>query len=230
MLSFPVIVLNFKVYREAIGEKAVKLASEAEKVAREYGVTVAVAPPLTDILRVAAEVDVPVFAQHVDPYSPGGRTGSVLAEMVKEAGAVGSLVNHSEKRMRLSDVAAALGRLKENGLLSLLCVDTVETVKAGAIMGPDMLAIEPPDLIGTCISVSKARPELVRGAVEAARVNPRVHVLCGAGISSGEDVGKAIELGTEGVLLASAYVKSPEPGKLLASMAEEALKAWEKRR
>ncbi|RLG06224.1 MAG: triose-phosphate isomerase, partial [Thaumarchaeota archaeon] len=95
---------------------------------------------------------------------------------------------------------------------------------------PEILAIEPPELIGTGIPVSKAKPEVVTGAVEAVkRINPRVHVLCGAGISTGDDVAKAIELGTEGVLLASAYVKAKDPKKLLSGMAEAALKAWERR-
>ena len=93
-----------------------------------------------------------------------------------------------------------------------------------------MLAIEPPELIGTGIPVSKAKPEVVRGAVQAVqKINPDVHVLCGAGISTGDDVARAIELGAEGVLLASAYVKAKEPKLVLIDMAREALKGWEKR-
>jgi len=73
---------------------------------------------------------------------------------------------------------------------------------------------------------------VVVGAVEAVKkINPSVHILCGAGISTGDDVAKAIELGTEGVLLASAYVKAKDPKKILflSDMAEAALKAWERR-
>ncbi len=229
-LGYPLIALNFKVYLESVGEKAVILARVAEEVAREHGVSVMVAPPLLDLERVVKKVDLPVFAQHVDPCSPGGHTGAIVAEDVKAVGAVGSIVNHSEKRLLLSDIGKVLERLRENELLSLLCTDTVKTTKAGAALAPDILAIEPPELIGTGIPVSKAKPELVTGAVEAVkRINPKVHVLCGAGISTGEDVAKAIELGTEGVLLASAYVKAKDPKKVLADMAEAALKSWEKR-
>ena len=229
-ISFPLIALNFKTYAQAFGENSIRLAKIAEEVSEQFGVTIAVAPPMIDLARVVAEVEIPVFAQHVDPYKPGSHTGSIIAEDVKAAGAVGSLVNHSEHRLRLADIGMVLERLRENDLISLLCTDTVETTKAGAALSPDMLAIEPPELIGTGISVSKAKPEVVRGAVQAVqKINPKVHVLCGAGISTGDDVARAIELGAEGVLLASAYVKAKEPKLVLIDMAREALKGLEKR-
>jgi len=208
-----------------------RLARIAEEVSREYGVCVMVAPPHMDLARVAKEVEIPVFAQHVDPYEPGSHTGFIIVEDVKAAGASGSIVNHSEHRLKLADIGKVLERLRENGLASLLCTDTVETTRAGAALGPDILAIEPPELIGTGIPVSKAKPEVVVGAVEAVkRINPAVHVLCGAGISAGDDVARAIELGTEGVLLASAYVKARDPKVVLSQMAEAAVKSWEKHR
>jgi len=43
-------------------------------------------------------------------------------------------------------------------------------------------------------------------------------VLCGAGISTGEDVKAAIGLGTEGVLLASGVVKSADPKAVLLDL------------
>jgi len=229
-ISFPLIALNFKTYAQAFGENSLKLAKIAEEVSDQFGVTIAVAPPMIDLARVVAEVKIPVFAQHVDPYEPGSHTGSIIAEDVKAAGAVGSLVNHSEHRLRLADIGMVLERLRENKLISLLCTDTVETTKAGAALSPDMLAIEPPELIGTGIPVSKAKPEVVKGAVQAVqKINPDVHVLCGAGISTGDDVARAIELGAEGVLLASAYVKAKDPKMVLIGMAREALRGWEKR-
>ena len=129
-ISFPIIALNFKTYAQAFGENSLRLAKIAEEVSEQFGVTIAVAPPMIDLARVAAEVEIPVFAQHVDPYKPGSHTGSIIAEDVKAAGAVGSLVNHSEHRLRLADIGMVLERLRENELISLLCTDTVETAKA----------------------------------------------------------------------------------------------------
>ncbi len=224
-LKYPIIVLNLKTYSEAIGEGALRLARIAEKVSRETGVEIAVAPQHTDLARVAEAVSIPVFAQHVDPHKPGSWTGSVLVEAIKDAGAVGSLVNHSEKQLKLSDIAASISRLREAGLIPLLCTNDPTVSAAGAALEPEMLAVEPPELIGTGIPVSRAKPEVVTQSVESVRrVSRAVHILCGAGISTAEDVEAAIKLGTEGVLLASAYVKSKEPEKLLKSMAEAALK------
>jgi len=96
-------------------------------------------------------------------------------------------------------------------------------------MIPDMIAIEPPELIGTGISVSKARPELITESVnEIRRLNSRVKVLCGAGVTSAEDVSKALELGSEGVLVASGIVKSKDPRIVLQSMANMMLSEQKK--
>jgi len=84
-----------------------------------------------------------------------------------------------------------------------------------------MVAVEPPELIGTGRPVSKVKPEVVSDAVKLVReVNPRVRVLCGAGITSGEDVRIALELGAEGVLLASSVVKAPDPRAAMLDIAE----------
>ncbi len=87
-----------------------------------------------------------------------------------------------------------------------------------------MIAVEPPELIGTGVAVSKARPEVITTSVKRIRnVNSSVLILCGAGVTTAEDVAKAIELGSQGVLVSSSVVKSKDPGRLLESMAESSL-------
>ncbi|MCS7110273.1 MAG: triose-phosphate isomerase [Candidatus Caldarchaeum sp.] len=222
-ISYPMIILNFKGYRELLNKREFELAKTAEKISRETGVSVAVCPSFVNIAKISEAVEIPVLAQHCDPYEPGAYTGSVVAEFLKEAGAAGSLLNHSEKRLRLSDIAAAVARLRINGLVSVVCADDIHSSSAAAALSPDALAVEPPELIGTGISVSTAKPEVVSGTVEKVKtLNRDVHVLCGAGVSTAEDVNKALRLGTEGVLLSSAYVKSRDPEKLLKQMCEAA--------
>jgi triosephosphate isomerase len=86
---------------------------------------------------------------------------------------------------------------------------------------PDMVAIEPPELIGTGIPVSKAQPDVVSGTVQLVReVNEKVILLCGAGISHGEDVSAALKLGTQGVLVASGIVKAKDPYAIMREFAE----------
>jgi len=217
----PIVIVNFKTYAEGTGEKAVKLAESAEKVSLETEVCFSVAPQFVDIPVIARTVDIPVFAQHIDPVKPGSHTGHILPEAVKEAGAVGTLINHSERRLKLADIDAAITRAHELGLVTVLCTNNTAVSASAAALKPKMIAVEPPELIGTGIPVSKAKPEIVTRTVELVKeINPDVVVLCGAGITSGEDVAAALKLGTEGVLVASGIVKAKDPYKVMLEFAE----------
>ncbi|KPU62787.1 triosephosphate isomerase [Thermococcus sp. EP1] len=219
MLKEPIIAINFKTYIEATGERALKIAKAAEKVYKETGITIVVAPQLADLYRIAQEVEIPVFAQHIDPVKPGSHTGHVLPESIKEAGAVGTLLNHSENRMILADLEAAIRRAEEVGLLTMVCSNNPKVSAAVAALSPHYVAVEPPELIGTGIPVSKAKPEVITDTVELVKkVNPNVKVLTGAGISTGEDVKKALELGTVGVLLASGVTKAKDPERAIRDL------------
>src|SRR6266849_6206123 len=222
-LKTPVLVVNFKAYLEATGKKSVQLAKIAETVSREKGVQIAVAPQFSDIEQVSESVEIPVFSQHIDAVKPGAYTGHVLAEAVKSAGAAGTLLNHSERRIKISEIEEAIGFAQGSGLLTLVCANSSGVSAATASLNPDMIAIEPPELIGTGVAVSKAQPELITSTVKRIRsVNPLVLILCGAGVSSPEDVAKALRLGSQGVLVSSSVVKSRDPEKLLAEMADAA--------
>jgi len=219
----PIVIVNFKTYAEGTGKKALELARAAEDVSRETGVCFAVAPQFVDIPPIVHQVDIPVFAQHIDPIKPGSHTGHILPEAVKEAGATGTLINHSECRLRLADIDAAITRARELNLVTVICTNNTSVSAAAAALNPDMIAVEPPELIGTGIPVSKAQPEVVTSTVESVkRINPEVTVLCGAGITSGEDVAAALKLGTEGVLVASGIVKAKDPRKVMKEFAEAA--------
>ncbi|MCX8195207.1 MAG: triose-phosphate isomerase [Candidatus Micrarchaeota archaeon] len=214
----PIIALNLKSYPESLGKGGLELVRIAREVSKETGVRVIVAPQAVD-LAAAAKMHRDIFAQHVDSQRQGAYTGWLTCEAIKSAGCIGSLVNHSEHRLSEEAIAATIARLKEAGLESMLCTkDTQESVRL-ARYRPTFIAVEPPELIGSGISVSTAKPEVVSGTVEAVARVKGPPVLCGAGVSTGSDVKKAIELGAAGVLLASAYVKAKNPRKLLAEMA-----------
>ena len=221
----PIILVNFKTYAEATGENAVKLAEMAEKASAETSVCIGVAPQFADIAVIAKKVSIPVFAQHIDPIKYGSFTGHVLPESVKHAGAVGTLINHSERRLKLADIDAAITRAREVDLISVVCTNNTSVSASAAALKPNMIAVEPPELIGTGIPVSKAKPEVVTSTVEAVKkIDPEVIVLCGAGITNGEDVAAAIKLGTKGVLVASGIVKAKDPYKVMLEFAEAVLK------
>ena len=217
----PSVIVNFKAYSEVEGDKALRLAQACQDVAERTGVSIAVCPPAVAIAQIARSVNVPVFAQHVDPCKPGAATGRLTAQLLRGAGAKGTLINHSERRLRLADIAMAIDACRANDMLTVMCTDTPSTSAAAASLRPDLIAVEPPELIGGDISITDARPEVIERTVsEVRRVDDSVNVLCGAGIKTGLDVKRAVELGAVGVLLASGVVKAADPVKVLTDLVQ----------
>lgn len=180
----------------------------------------AVAPQAPHLSQVA-ETGAETWAQHVDPIDHGSNTGQALAEAVADAGAVGTLINHSERRLKLADVDGAVRAARRADLETVVCANNPAQIGAAAALGPDAVAVEPPELIGTGTPVSKADPDVVEDAVDAAAsVDADVSVLCGAGISTGEDVVAAADLGAEGVLLASGVAKADDPEAALGDLVD----------
>ncbi len=229
-MRVPVLAINFKTYPTAFGEKGLAIARAAEKVAKELGtVEIIVIPPHTELRRIVESVEIPVFAQHADPFDYGAHTGWLPIAALKEVGVKGVLLNHSEHRIRLDELAYLIEKAHSLSLETLVCADTPTAAAAVAALKPVALAVEPPELIGTGIAVSKAKPEVVTGTVEKVRqINRDVIILTGAGITTAEDVEAAIRLGTAGVLVASAIMKAPEPEKVIRSMAEAAHRTYKK--
>ncbi|MBS3815172.1 MAG: triose-phosphate isomerase [Hadesarchaea archaeon] len=226
MIDKPLIIVNLKAYPVGIGERAKELSEIITKVGKEKGVGVGVSPQYADLYRITNQVDIPTYAQHVDSLKPGRGTGWLLPEAAKKAGAIGSLINHSEHRMELEEIEERVNRLKEIDLVSIVCAEDPEESGKVAEFGPDMVAVEPPELIGSGRSVSKVKPDVVEDTVrEVHSVDSEVTVLCGAGVSTGEDVKVALELGAEGVLIASAVVKADDPREVMLDLANGALEA-----
>jgi triosephosphate isomerase len=196
------------------------VARAASAVTADYDAEIAVAPQAAHIEQVAA-TGVQTWAQHVDPVEHGSHTGSTLADATADAGAVGTLLNHSERRLTVAEIDAALAATERAGLDTVVCANNPDQIAAVTALGPDAVAVEPPELIGTGTPVSTADPEIVRDAVAAARrVDESVPVYCGAGISTGEDVVAARDLGADGVLLASGVAKAEDPQAALEGLVE----------
>lgn len=209
------ILVNLKAYPV----DPVAIAEAVSTVSEGADATLAVAPQAVDV-PVVTETGATTWGQHVSPIEPGSETGSTLAERLAANGAVGTLINHSERRLRLADIDTAIEAADRAGLETIVCANNPEQIAAVAELGPDAVAVEPPELIGSGTPVSQADPDVVRDAVEAAEsVDPDVDVLCGAGISTGEDVAAARELGATGVLLASGVAKADDPAFVLRDLA-----------
>lgn len=218
-MNTPIVILNYKTYLESSGENALELARALKSASEESGITMVAAPQAADIYRIQDQISLPIFAQHIDPITPGGHTGYNLIETLIEAGISGSLINHSENRMKLADIDEVIQLCKQNDIESCVCTNNIATSKAIATFSPDAVAVEPPELIGTGIPVSQAQPEVVKDSVKGVKsINKKIKVLCGAGISTGDDMKAAMDLGADGVLLASGIVKAENPKEALLDL------------
>lgn len=207
----PVMVINYKTYPESVGPAAMELSRLCDELARKSGASLVICPPVSELFCIQAEVGLPVWGQAADAVEPGGRTGHVTLEMLQNTGAEGLLINHSEKRLQIADIEWLVARARKLGLASCVCSNNSAVSRACAALGPDFVAVEPPELIGGDISVTTANPDIVRTSVEEVRkIDPSVKVLCGAGVKNGMDVRKAIELGAQGALVASGVVKAKD--------------------
>jgi len=215
-LGAPLFLLNLKLYEAWLGPRAEEIGRALEGAAEHHGVAAALAPSTPDVGRLALTLKVPILGQHADFGPAGARTGYVVPEGLRAAGARGALVNHSEHPLSVEEVGWTVGRLAGMGLTAVVCAKDAAHAAVLAQFRPPYLAVEPPDLIGGKRSVSTARPEVVRDAVAAVHaVAPGTRVLCGAGVHTREDVALALELGSEGVLVASAVTRAPDPAKAL---------------
>ncbi|MBI2634377.1 triose-phosphate isomerase [Candidatus Peregrinibacteria bacterium] len=211
-MKLPVIIVNFKVYQEATGENALKLARIHDEVAAETGASIGIAVNAVDLVNVIGTVKIPVFAQHVDHTGYGSWTGKVLAEQVKAVGCYGTLLNHAEYQIGNEELEQSVKKCHELGLFVIACAETPARAAEVKKFEPDLIAVEPPDLIGGDISVSRAEPGVI---VEAVKIAGQGRLLVGAGVKSGEDVKIALQLGASGVLLASGVIKADDPKKAL---------------
>ena len=208
----PIIAINFKTYKQ--GKDVVKLARAIENNDKDMIICV----PATYIEEVAKKTKLKVYAQHVDFYKAGRATGFILPENVKADGAKGTLLNHSEHPIEFNVLEKTIKRCKQVGLKVILCISEANKTKKFLKLNPDMIALEVPELIATGKSISQNKPKSVMEfsyIVGNYNIKEHKHIkpLCGAGISDSKDVREAMNLGCDGVLIASAITKSKNPGK-----------------
>lgn len=217
MINFPFWITNFKNYEEAVGENAVRLAKIHERVANDTGCAIGIAVNVVDLARVAQAVKIPVFAQHLDAIEYGKNTGWILPQTVQFAGANGTLLNHSERRLDKNILKKSCDLAKKLNLMRLVCAKNPEELgKFAQTLDVDFLAFEPPELIGSKIeSVASAKPKSITDSVRLAHGKP---VFVGAGIRTAQDIEASLSLGAQGFLVASAVVQASDPEKVLRTL------------
>ena len=213
-------VINCKNYEEISGDKIIKFVKIAEKVSKKYKVKIAISPP-QHLIGLVANSSITILAQHVDDSKVGSTTGFIIPELLKKSKVKGSLINHSEHRISSKEIEKLVLKLSDLKMISILCVKDVAEVKKYLKLNPDYIAIEPPELIGSGKAVSTEKPELIAKAASIVNGSKnKTKLLCGAGIVSGEDVSKASELGSEGILVASGIIKAKSWNKIISEFSK----------
>ena len=201
-------IINCKNYEEIAGEKIIKLAKIAEKISKKYKIKIAIAPP-HHLIPLITKFGIIVLAQHLDDKKVGSTTGFMIPEIIKKSKIDGSIINHSEHRITESEIKNLVKRLKKLKLKTIVCVKNVSEAKKYAKINPTFIAIEPPELIGTGRAISTEKPQLITNSINAVQAAKNsTKLLCGAGIVSAEDVSRAVELGSNGILVASGVIKA----------------------
>ena len=213
-------IINCKNYEEISGDKIKKFIKIAEQVSKKYKIKIAISPP-QHLIGLVTNSSIPILAQHVDDSKIGSTTGYIIPELLKKSKVKGSLINHSEHRISSKEIEKLVLKLKELKMISIVCVKDVAEVKKYLKINPDFIAIEPPELIGSGKAISTEKPDLIQKAARIVNDSKnKTKLLCGAGIVSGEDVAKSIELGSKGILVASGIIKAKNWNKIISEFAK----------
>jgi len=213
-------IINCKNYEEISGDKIKKFVKIAEQVSKKYKVKIAISPP-QHLIGLVSNSSIPILAQHVDNSKIGSTTGFIIPELLKKSKVKGSLINHSEHRISSNEIEKLVLKLKELKMISIVCVKDIPEVKKYLKINPDFIAIEPPELIGSGKAVSTEKPDLIQKAASIVNNSKnKTKLLCGAGIVSGEDVAKSVELGSKGILVASGIIKAKNWNKIISEFAK----------
>lgn len=203
-----IVFVNFKTYQQ--GKDSLKLAKEIEKIDKK--VIIGVSP--VDIKEISDKTKLIVYSEHVDACEPGRNTGFILPEAIKAAGAKGTFLNHSEHKLNLEVIAKTIDRCKKIKLATAVFVESLEEAKKVEKMNPDYIIYEPIELVGGNISVSNAKPEVIKNISK----NLKKDFLVGAGIKTNKDIKKSIELGAIGVTVSSVITTAKNPRKVLKEL------------
>lgn len=226
-LDPPFFELGPKAY--VFGEELLELARCADALSAQYSVPIIITPQYVDIPRLARETThLLIFAQHMDPLKIGRGVGSVLPEAIKEAGAVGTLLNHAEKPLPHSILRETIRRADEVGLASMVCAADLAEVQAVCGMNPNIIIAESPDQIGTGSPATQMEQDIKSINKLVWSLKPEIHVLHAAGISNGEDVYEVIAAGAQATGSTSGVLLAPRPSEMLEEMIRNVRDAWDK--
>lgn len=210
------------------GKDIIELAKIAERASLRHNVEVIFTTPYVNINEVSAKTEhIHIFAPHIDCAPIGRGLANVLPESVRQAGATGVMLNHTEKQLSVAELISTIERAKGLDMMTIICATSIAETCAVAALHPDMIVSEPLELIGTGNAVGEC---FVRSAMDCVfKTDPNIGVLVAAGVHNGEDVYRIIRAGADATGSSSAIALAREPERVVDEMLEAARCAWDER-
>lgn len=208
------IIFNFKNYPESVGANSMKLLAAIETAVTanpEIASMVFASPPVTDLALAREKFPtLQLMSPHVDNKGAGSTTGWVPPTTLLAMGIEYSVLNHSEHRlMNQAEIVEYVKTVQAAGVKLVVCCENLEEAKNLLEAQPYAIAFEDKDLIGSGQSITTGRPDDVKAFIEMCK--DKTVAIIGAGVSTGDDIKGGVEMGAEGFILASAFVKAADP-------------------
>lgn len=246
MSQRPLIAGNWKM--NLSGKEAEELASSVAALAKKHPtVDVAVAPPaiwLERVVRAAKDAPLQVWGQNAAEETKGAFTGETSFPMLLDAGAVGALLGHSERRHVFAETDASIATRAELGVVLnaqiILCVgETLNDRKEGRTMQvvreqlkhplstvPAALltvAYEPVWAIGTGETASPEQVQAVHAEIRAilkqayGDKSDAIRILYGGSVNPGNAQTLLALPEVQGVLVGGASLKTDDFSAIIAA-------------
>lgn len=206
------LILNLKTYPEAISDQLVRILDSSLDVLHTHSALsfpVIFAPAMTELVYAKKNYpELTIASQHVDALALGATTGWVPAAQLAQVGIQYSIYNHAEHRLPIESLLRDISIIQSAGIKLIVCVESLDEAMLVLEANPYAIALENKDLIGSGQSIANQRPSEVQAFIYA--VTGKTIPVIGAGISSGEDIKVGRELGAQGFLLSSRFVKAAD--------------------
>jgi triosephosphate isomerase (TIM) len=212
------IFVNYKSGQGAIGENALKLTEALKEAQEETSIKIIPVPHDFDFQACFEVWEGEMWAQNADRGY--GDTGRNDPETLSDLGVSGVFLNHSEHKFeRWEDLELVVDDCRTFGLTSLVFGGTFDEMLKLAQLGPDFIAYEPPELVGSKdTSVARSKPEVIGEVAELAKRN-NIPLIVGAGVKDVSDVEVCVRLGASGIAISSAIVNAEDPKAAVLELA-----------
>lgn len=210
------------------GNQVLNLAKHADTLVDRFDVRIIFTPQCVDIPMLACETkNLFIFAQHMDSLEVGRGAGSALPEAIKAAGAAGVMLNHVERKLSMDELAHTIRRADEVGLATMACADTPDDALEIAMLKPNIIIAESPELIGGGKRGAEDRSTISRTNEMVWEIDPEIRVLHGAGIKCGQDVYDVVASGAQGTGSTSGIILASNPLAMFEEMISAVRSAWD---